>query len=437
MSADGPFDIDAKLEEIYGDKILNGPGCDRTDCWYRWWEKTVRLPFRRYDLPGGNVGRKFVDALAREVGLVAAQKEFSERLVFQFVILQRVPLVRKASDIRHVVSKRLELWETGRFDTLVAEAVRCSESLGKRSGCSTSRQEHDHSVRVFHRLLIQGKLRSAVRWITERDQHRLLNSMETMKAKNGQGKLVDMTVLDALLLKHPDPGLASAAACTTYPTLPDLIDLDITGGHIQTVARRLRGSAGPGGSDAEAWQDWLLRFGAHSERLRDSVAHLARVIANSPVQWEFIRALMANRLIALDKCPGVRPIGIGESLRRVLGKAVMLVAGDDVKAACGSDQLCAGLEAGIEGAIHSLNDLFEERKGSGWGVLLIDASNAFNALNRKVALWHGRHVWPRGCRFLFNTYTGWACLVLSGSTTPWHSKEGTTQGIPSQWCFMP
>ena len=160
LSADGPFDIDAKLEEIYGDKILNGPGCDRTDCWYRWWEKTVRLPFRRYDLPGGNVGRKFVDALAREVGLVAAQKEFSERLVvFQFVIVQREPLVRKASDICRVVSKRLELWETDSFDTLVAEAVRCSESLGKRSGCNTSRQEHDHSARVFHRLLIQGKLR--------------------------------------------------------------------------------------------------------------------------------------------------------------------------------------------------------------------------------------------------------------------------------------
>ena len=129
-----------------------------------------------------------------------------------------------------------------------------------------------------------------------------------------------------------------------------------------TIARCLRGGAGPGGSDAAAWQDWLLRYGAHSERLRDSVAQLARVIANSPVQWEFIRALMANRLVALDKCPGVRPIDIGESLRRVLGKALMEVAGDDVRAACGSDQLCSGLEAGIEVAIHSLNDLFGEQK---------------------------------------------------------------------------
>ena len=77
---------------------------------------------------------------------------------------------------------------------------------------------------------------------------------------------------------------------------------------------------------------------------------------------------MSSQLVALDKCPGVRPIGIGESLRHILGKAVMEVAGDDVRAACGSDQLCSGLEVGIEAAIHSLNDLFDEQKGSVVGV---------------------------------------------------------------------
>ena len=39
---------------------------------------------------------------------------------------------------------------------------------------------------------------------------------------------------------------------------------------------------------------------------------------------------------------------------------------------CGVKQLCAGTAAGIEGAIHSLNELFEENKHSGWGVLLIE-----------------------------------------------------------------
>ena len=58
----------------------------------------------------------------------------------------------------------------------------------------------------------------------------------------------------------------------------------------------------------------------------------------------------------------------------------------------------------------------------------VDACNAFNALNRKAALWHARHLWPRGCRFLFNTYKGWASLVLVGSPSLLFSKEGTTQG---------
>ena len=43
-------------------------------------------------------------------------------------------------------------------------------------------------------------------------------------------------------------------------------------------------------------------------RLRDAVTGLARHLANNVVKWEDIRALMANQLIAWDKCPGVRPI---------------------------------------------------------------------------------------------------------------------------------
>ena len=47
-------------------------------------------------------------------------------------------------------------------------------------------------------------------------------------------------------------------------------------------------------------------------------------------------------------------MGIGETLRRALAKLVMRAAGEQVKTACGNLQLCAGLEAGIEGATHAV-----------------------------------------------------------------------------------
>ena len=88
-----------------------------------------------------------------------------------------------------------------------------------------------------------------------------------------------------------------------------------------------RGSGGPGGTDSYHWQCFLLYYGADSSNLRKAVTNLALYLSNGVVDWMSIRALMANRLVALDKCPGVCPIGVGECLRRVLGHVMGLVTG--------------------------------------------------------------------------------------------------------------
>ena len=43
---------------------------------------------------------------------------------------------------------------------------------------------------------------------------------------------------------------------------------------------------------------------------------------------------MACRLIPLDKNPGLRPIGIGEVLRRIIGKAVSITLRKDLLDLC-------------------------------------------------------------------------------------------------------
>jgi hypothetical protein len=128
---------------------------------------------------------------------------------------------------------------------------------------------------------------------------------------------------------------------------------------------------------------WLLEFGAASRKLRTTVANFGEWLSNGYPPWAAYRALMAGRLMSLDKMPGIRPIGIGETWRQCIAKCVLKVAGSEAKEACGTDQLCAGLEAAIEGGIHSVNHLWKvHQMEEDWGFLLIDASNVFNEANQ-------------------------------------------------------
>ena len=90
---------------------------------------------------------------------------------------------------------------------------------------------------------------------------------------------------------------------------------------------------------------------------------------------------MASRLIPLNKMPGLRPIGVGEVLRRIIGKIVMSTLKSDVVKSCANSQMC-GHKSGSEAAIHTMKMMYERDDSD--AVLLVDAENAFNSLNRKV-----------------------------------------------------
>ena len=69
-----------------------------------------------------------------------------------------------------------------------------------------------------------------------------------------------------------------------------------------------------------------------------------------------------------------------------------------------------------------MDDLFVHNHEDDWGLLVVDTSNAFNRLNRMALLWN--------VRFLFNTYRGWAPLVLKGFPEFIYSSKGVTQADP-------
>jgi hypothetical protein len=123
----------------------------------------------------------------------------------------------------------------------------------------------------------------------------------------------------------------------------------------------------------------------------------------------------------------VRPVGIGESLRRLLGKAVMSATRGDVERVCGAVQLCSGLSGGCEAGAGALQKMWEDPNVQ--MVLLVDATNAFNVLARTKALMTTWERCPALAQTLQNLYGHDSDLALGdGTTIP--SREGTTQGCP-------
>ena len=92
---------------------------------------------------------------------------------------------------------------------------------------------------------------------------------------------------------------------------------------------------------------WLLRFSAESVELRLIVRDFVKWIGNEQPSWAAYRALMSGQMITMEKQPGIRPVGVGETWRRMMAKCLLRVAGPEAKAACGTTQLAEGLEAGL------------------------------------------------------------------------------------------
>ena len=72
----------------------------------------------------------------------------------------------------------------------------------------------------------------------------------------------------------------------------------------------------------------------------------------------FLESFVAPKLIPPDKKPGLRSIGVGEVLRGIAVKAVMMLFKNGVIHAAGALELSTGHDAGVETAVHAMRDIF-------------------------------------------------------------------------------
>ena len=239
------------------------------------------------------------------------------------LLLQKTNNKAKTKENKETLTRRLEMWKSGKVTELLREGEALQRRLPKKEGDSKSVSE---KAKRLKNLVIEGKINPALR---------LLDNSAT------SGILpINAETCSLLKEKHPEAAPKFQEMLLNGPVnkVEPVIFESITAELIQKLSLKTKGLAGPSLLDADDWKRMIgtKLYGTSGTDLAKSIARFARILCTEELQDPLSLApLMACRLIPLDKNPGLRPIGIGEVLRRIVGKAVTYVLRPKMRDAAG------------------------------------------------------------------------------------------------------
>ena len=110
------------------------------------------------------------------------------------------------------------------------------------------------------------------------------------------------------------------------------------------------------------WRKSCFSFKSASNSLHIALTSVGRHIAVTSVNPKVLSVFGACRLIPLNKCPGVKPIRVGEVPRRIIAKAILKIIGGDVEEGAGPLQLCASQNGGCGAVVHPCEAFFNHMR---------------------------------------------------------------------------
>ena len=385
------------------------------------YDEVVHWRRNLFMLPSGASGKLFIRETTRLLNLWTNDTNMSH-IVFKALMIMPSLLLQKpkynsgSAEHSDCLKRRLANWENGQFDVLMSECRALQKNLKNTSRSPNS----DYVAKTFAKHILKGNVNAALRLLDKSESSGVLP--------------LTQKVLDDLKVKHPPACAADPAVLIEgdEPFVDPAQFNNIDESAISRAAKRTRGSAGPSGADANQWRRILIsqNYSSDGKDLRVAIANVAKKLCLTEIATQNgqLDAYLSCRLIPLAKDgDGVRPIGVGEVLRRIIGKAIVHIIKPDILESAGSLQLCAGHASGCEAAVHAMSDIYEEEETD--GLLLIDASNAFNAMNRSVLLHNIGYICPPMAMYVRNCYRRPSRLFISGGGEV-QSSEGTTQGDP-------
>ena len=221
--------------------------------------------------------------------------------------------------------------------------------------------------------------------------------------------------------------------------VPDLSDLaapcrDIIPEFDGTFVRKMlksfsRGSGpGPTGLRAQHLKDAVRS--THGDESIEQLTSMCNLLARGDAPKPLAHYLAGATLLALEKPGGgVRPIAIGEVIRRLVAKCFCKVYESEAKEYLWPRQIGVAAPLGAEVGSQTVRQWFERNKATeGKLIFIADFQNAFNTVDRGQFLREVRHHLPGLARWAEWCYGGPSNLFFEGVIIK--SEVGVQQGDP-------
>ena len=274
------------------------------------YEKCIFWKKNMFRLPNGNGAKRLINLMSFWIEqfnqdspfVLIALKVF---MIIPNLILQKTRKNSKNNEHVKLLNDRMNLWDQGKFWDLLKDAEIVQRRL------SSSQKSDVEISRLFSRFMLQGKVNAALRLLSESGNNGVLPINEENKAK-----LIDMHPQESLVYKTSLLfGPIDEVRKCYFDELNDVL--------IDKAIRYTKGSAGPSNIDCDFFRGLTRNcFKTEFGNLKLSIAAMGRKIATEIIDPDCLEAFVCNKLIPLNKNPGIRPIGVGEYLRRIIGKAI-------------------------------------------------------------------------------------------------------------------
>jgi hypothetical protein len=234
--------------------------------------------------------------------------------------------------------------------------------------------------------------------------------------------------LDEMRKKHP------AAPIPALPPQPGPRPMQFSSEQVKKAISSFPQGTAPGPSRLRA-SHLKEAIGMRSQEQNDStlsaITRVVNLLANGSCPPAVVPFLCGATLIPINKkTGGLRPIAVGEVLRRLVAKCFTFSLAQKAAQLLAPLQVGVSVKGGCESVVHAVNyivhdeSLREEKQ-----ILLVDFANAFNSIDREVMLQEVRNCFPELSSWAESCY-GHAHPHLFMQEHRLQSCSGVQQGDP-------